>query len=73
MDDKSLVIYASKSILREKIKELEISKYFKFGLNDKIVEQNLSNFISNRGLNSLDEFKKILKNSDLSVDYVKKN
>ena len=46
MDDKSLVIYASKSILREKIKELEISKYFKFGLNRKIVEQNLSNFIS---------------------------
>ena len=72
MDDKSLVIYASKSILREKIKELEISKYFKFGLNDKIVEQNLSNFISKRGLNSLDDFKKILKNSDLSVDYVKK-
>lgn len=72
MDDKSLVIYASKSILREKIKELEISKYFKFGLNDKIVEQNLSNFISKRGLNSLDDLKKILKNSDLSVDYVKK-
>ena len=72
MEDKSLVIYASKSILREKIKELEISKYFKFGLNDKIVEQNLSNFISKRGLNSLDDFKKILKNSDLSVDYVKK-
>ena len=72
MDDKSLVVYASKSIIREKIKELEISKYFKFGLNDKIVEQNLSNFISKRGLNSLDDFKKILKNSDLSVDYVKK-
>ena len=72
MDDKSLVVYASKSILREKIKELEISKYFKFGLNDKIVKQNLSNFISKRGLNSLDDFKKILKNSDLSVDYVKK-
>ena len=72
MDDKSLVVYASKSILREKIKELEISKYFKFGLNNKIVEQNLSNFISKRGLNSLDDFKKILKNSDLSVDYVKK-
>ena len=72
MDDKSLVVYASKSIIREKIKELEISKYFKFGLNDKIVEQNLSNFISKMGLNSLDDFKKILKNSDLSVDYVKK-
>ena len=72
MDDKSLVVYASKSRIREKIKELEISKYFKFGLNDNIVEQNLSNFISKRGLNSLDDFKKILKNSDLSVDYVKK-
>ncbi len=72
MDDKSLVVYASKSILREKIKELEISKYFKFGLNEKIVEQNLSNLISKRNLNSLDDFKKILKNSDLSIDYIKK-
>ena len=72
MDDKSLVVYASKSILREKIKELEISKYFKFGLNEKIVEQNLANLISKRNLNSLDDFKKILKNSDLSIDYIKK-
>ena len=31
----------NQSILREKIKEIEISKYFKFGLNDEIVNQNL--------------------------------
>ena len=31
MEDKSLVVYASKSILREKIKEVEISKYFSKG------------------------------------------
>ena len=43
MEDKSLVVYASKSILREKIKEVEISKYFKFGLNDELVFQNMEN------------------------------
>ena len=44
MDDESLVMYASKSIIREKIKEIEILKYFKFGLNDEVVNQNLSKF-----------------------------
>ena len=37
MDDESLVVYASKSILREKIKEQELLKYFKFNMNNELV------------------------------------
>ena len=37
MDNESLVVYASKSLLREKIKENEVLRYFKFGLNDKLL------------------------------------
>ena len=40
-----MVQYASKSILREKIKEVELKKYYKFGENNKIIDQNLNAFM----------------------------
>ena len=57
MDDESLVIYASKSILREKIKEQELLKYFKFNMNNELVLQNLQKLISSMGLNNENELK----------------
>ncbi len=72
MDDKSLVMYASKSIIREKIKEIEILKYFKFGLNDEIVDQNLLNLITSLGINDISEFDNEIKNLSLSKEYIKK-
>ena len=38
-------MYASKSLLREKIKENEVLRYFKFGLNDKVINENLRNLM----------------------------
>ena len=55
MDNKSLVIYASKSILREKIKELEIKKYFKTGMNDEAVKQSLVRLLNTLGLKNINE------------------
>ena len=72
MDDESLVMYASKSIIREKIKEIEILKYFKFGLNDEIVDQNLFKLISSLGINNISEFEKLIQNLNLSKKYIKK-
>ena len=72
MDDESLVMYASKSIIREKIKEIEILKYFKFGLNDEVVNQNLSKIISSLGIKDISEFEKEIKNLNLSKEYIKK-
>ena len=72
MDDESLVMYASKSIIREKIKEIEILKFFKFGLNDEVVNQNLFNLISSLGINNISEFEKQIKNLNLSKEYIKK-
>ncbi len=72
MEDKSLVVYASKSILREKIKEVEISKYFKFGLNDELVSQNVENLYKSIGLNNKDEFSNLLKNLNLNKSFIKK-
>ena len=72
MEDKSLVIYASKSLLREKIKEVEISKYFKFGLNDELVSQNMGNLYRSLGLSNQDEFDNLLKNLNLNKNFIKK-
>ena len=72
MDDKNLVVYASKSILRERIKELEISKYFKFGFNDELVSQNLKNLTTSLGFNNNDEFNNFLLNSNLTKEFIKK-
>ena len=47
LNKESLVIYATKSIIREKIKEIEVAKYFKFGQNQKVVNQNIQKFMSN--------------------------
>ena len=72
MDDESLVIYASKSILREKIKELEIKKHFKLGMNDKMVSQNLTRLLTTIGLNNIDEFDNLLSDLSLEIQFVKK-
>tara|TARA_Y100000591_G_scaffold74186_1_gene61688 strand:+ start:15 stop:950 length:936 start_codon:yes stop_codon:yes gene_type:complete len=72
MDDESLVIYASKSILREKIKEQELSKYFKFNMNNELVLQNLQKLISSMGLNNENELKILLKDTNLNLNFIKK-
>ena len=72
MEDESLVVYASKSILREKIKEVEISKYFKFGLNDELVTQNMEKLYRSVGLNNQDEFGNLLKSINLNKKFIKK-
>ncbi len=72
LEDEALVVYASKSILKEKIKELEVSKFFKFGMNDNIVEQNVNSLIFSKGFNNMDEFKKILAERGLNIDYLKR-
>ena len=72
MDDESLVIYASKSILREKIKERELSKYFKFNMNNELVLQNLQKLISSMGLNNENELKIVLKDTNLNLNFIKK-
>tara|TARA_S200000501_G_scaffold88832_1_gene81884 strand:+ start:645 stop:1580 length:936 start_codon:yes stop_codon:yes gene_type:complete len=71
MNDKSLVIYASKSILREKIKELEIKKYFKTGMNDELVTQSLVRLLTTLGLKNINELNNLLSNLKLEIGFVK--
>ncbi len=71
MNDETLVVYASKSILREKIKELEIKKYFKFGMNDELVLQNLDKFRTTLGLKDVNNLDTLFKDLNLKKEFVK--
>ena len=72
MDDEALVVYASKSLLREKIKEIEVLKYFKFGLNDELIKKNLNRLISSLGVSNVSEFDIMIKNLNLTKEFIKK-
>ena len=71
MDEESLVIYASKSVIREKIKKIEVSKYFKLGTNEEIVIQQLNQFINKLGLSNENEYFDLLKELKLTNDFIK--
>ena len=72
MDNESLVVYASKSLLREKIKENEVLRYFEFGLNDKVVNENFRKLMLSIGINNLDEFSILLSTLNLNEKFIKK-
>ena len=72
LNKESLVIYATKSIIREKIKEIEVAKYFKFGQNQKVVNQNIQKFMSNFKIKDENEFHKFLNNYNLPRKFINK-
>tara|TARA_Y100001958_G_C21218443_1_gene543812 strand:+ start:998 stop:1933 length:936 start_codon:yes stop_codon:yes gene_type:complete len=71
MEDEALVVYATKSAIREKIKKIEVSKNFKFGMNEEIVNQNIEQFIIKLGLNNENEYLNLLKKLKLTNDFIK--
>ncbi len=72
IDKETLVKYASKSILKEKIKELEIIKYYKFGKNKNIVNNNLNRMMLNLNITEENEFNSLLSSIDLSKEFLSK-
>ena len=67
-----MVQYASKSILREKIKEVELKKYYKFGENNKIIDQNLNAFMQRLNITNNDIFNNLINEIGLSKEFIKK-
>jgi peptidyl-prolyl cis-trans isomerase SurA len=67
-----IVKLSKKSIIREKIKKIEIEKNFNNPkVPQKFLDQILQNIYSRIGLNSLDEFKKYLNKNDVDFENVK--
>ena len=59
------------SLVREKIKKIELLKFYDFKKTEKYSNKLLEDFFKRLGFNSLDEFKVYLKNHDLKVIDIK--
>ena len=70
--DKVKVLEISKeSALKEKIKKIELAKYFDLETLDLNIDIYLQNFYKKLNSNSDTEFKQYLKGNNMSLDYVK--
>ena len=73
LDEEKILNISNESVIREKIKKIEISKNFKeIKLNKDYSELLLKNIYSRLNLKSIDEFEIYLKNYDLKVIDIEK-
>ena len=70
--NKELEIIAKKSIIKEKIREIEILKYNELTIENYQFENYINNLVSNLDFSSQDEFINYLMNFNISMDYLKK-
>jgi len=70
--DKPKVLKISKeSILREKIKKIELAKYFDLKKLNLDIDTYLQNFYKTLNIKSDSEFKQYLEENNISLDYIK--
>ena len=70
--DKTKVLEISKeSALREKIKKIELAKYFNLKTLDLNIDNYLQNFYKNLNIKNESEFEEYLKKNNISLDYIK--
>jgi len=67
---KDMVQYATKSIIKEKIKEIELKKYYKFGKNNKIVNQSLNVLMERLNIVDHDMFYNLISKIGLSKEFI---
>ena len=70
IEKEELIQYATKSIIKEKVKKNEILKNFKFGGNEQFIERQINSLRNNLNLNEI-EFENLLNSLDISKDYLK--
>jgi len=72
IDKKKVMNIAKDSIIREKIKEDELLKYFDLSKENKYIKSVLENFYKKLGMKNEKEFKNYLSKYNLSLDEIKK-
>ena len=71
IDKKKVMNIAKDSIIREKIKEDELSKYYDLSIKNKYIDRILNNFYKKLGMKNEKEFKSYLSKYNLSFKEVK--
>ena len=69
LEDKDLIKYASKSIIKEKVKKVEIQKNFQLGQNEKQVKDQLDNYIKKLNLTN-ETFQDLLNQFGITKKYL---
>ncbi len=64
--------FAKNSLIREKIKEIELRKYFEFGDTDTFLNDKIKEIYNNLGFSSSEEFQMYLNKFDLKLEDVAK-
>jgi len=72
IDKKKIMNIAKDSIIREKIKEDELSKYYDLSIKNKYIDRILDNFYKKLGMKNEKEFKIYLSKYNLSFNKIKK-
>ena len=72
IDKKKVMNIAKDSIIREKIKEDELLKYFDLSQENRYIKSILENFYKKLGMKNEKEFKNYLSKYNLSFDEIKK-
>ncbi len=70
IEKEELIQYATKSIIKEKVKKNEILKNFEFGGNEQLIERQINSLRNNLNLNEI-EFENLLNSLDISINYLK--
>ena len=71
LDKKQTMNIAKNSIIREKIKKIELIKYFNLEKNDEQINIELKKFYQRLGINNLEDFKKYLSQYNLTIAEIK--
>ena len=72
LDEKEIIEISKNSIVRDKIKKIEIKKYIKeIKIEDNFLSKYIKNKYSNIGLDSIKSFENYLKENDLNVELAK--
>lgn len=62
---------AKQSVIKEKIKKKEVSKYFKFNSSQEFLDTVIKSYYTKLGIDSLENFKIYLQEYDLELEIVK--
>lgn len=71
LESNKMLEIAKNSLLREKIKEIEISKYDLGKINQQYLENIISSIYSNIGLRNLDDFLDYIKTFEINLEVIK--
>ncbi len=72
LEKEKIFNFARSSLLREKIKEIELKKYFNLGVKDPFLDRKIEDIYKNLGFSNSKDFQKYLDQFDLRIKDIAK-